>query len=93
MRIKEPIRVAVVFGPGHSIKPVWFDWRRRKYTVKEITYTWRERRGEATVFHFAVSDGAPVPDAVRQAPPPAPARHLNQNLRPNRQSEIPIASA
>lgn len=57
-KIRENIRVAVIFGPGNRVEPVWFDWRRRKYTVREITYTWRERQGEATVFHFAVSDGA-----------------------------------
>lgn len=50
--------MAVIFGPGNSIRPVWFDWRRRKYEVREVTYSWRERQGEATILHFAVSDGA-----------------------------------
>jgi hypothetical protein len=50
--------VAVIFGPGNSIRPVWFDWRRRKYEVREVTYTWQEREGEATLLRFAVSDGA-----------------------------------
>jgi len=49
--------VAVIFGPGDAIRPVWFDWRRRKYAVREITYSWQERQGEATILHFAVSDG------------------------------------
>jgi len=57
-RIRENIRVAVIFGPGNRVRPVWFDWRRRKYEVREITYTWRDRRGEATLLHFAVSSGA-----------------------------------
>ena len=57
-KIRENIRVAVIFGPGNRVAPVWFDWRRRKHTVKEITYTWRERRGEATILHFSVTDGA-----------------------------------
>jgi hypothetical protein len=57
-KIREDIRVAVIFGPGSSIRPVWFDWRRRKYTVEEVTYSWQERQGEATLVHFAVSDGA-----------------------------------
>jgi hypothetical protein len=57
-RIRENIRVAVIFGPGNRVEPVWFDWRRRKHTVREVTYSWRERRGEETIFHFAVSDGA-----------------------------------
>jgi hypothetical protein len=45
MRIKEPIRVAVVFGPGHSIKPIWFDLHKRKHTILETTYSWEGRRG------------------------------------------------
>jgi len=57
-KVREDIRVAVIFGPGNRLEPVWFDWRRRKYTVREVTYTWRERRGEKTILHFAVSDGA-----------------------------------
>ena len=57
-KIREHIRVAVIFGPGNSIRPVWFDWGRRKYEVREVTYSWQERQGEATIHHFAVSDGA-----------------------------------
>ncbi|MBI1921813.1 MAG: hypothetical protein HYS23_12125 [Geobacter sp.] len=57
-RIREDIRVAAIFGPGSRIKPVWFDWRRRKYEIREVTYAWQEREGEATLLHFAVSDGA-----------------------------------
>ena len=57
-KIRENIRVAVIFGPGNRVAPVWFDWRHRKHAVKEVTYTWREKRGEATILHFAVSDGA-----------------------------------
>ncbi|MGD0843807.1 MAG: hypothetical protein ABSA06_05480 [Geobacteraceae bacterium] len=60
-KIRENIRVAVIFGPGNRVAPVWFDWRRRKYTVREVTYSWRERQGEATVFHFAVSDQSATP--------------------------------
>ncbi len=57
-KVREEIRVAVIFGPGNSIRPVWFDWRRRKYRVEKVTYSWLERHGEATILHFAVSDGA-----------------------------------
>jgi len=56
-KIREQIRVAVIFGPGSQIRPVWFDWRRRKHEVREVTYSWQDRRGEATILHFAVSDG------------------------------------
>ncbi|PLX77478.1 MAG: hypothetical protein C0615_05200 [Desulfuromonas sp.] len=55
--INTPVRVGAVFGPGNRIKPVWFDWKKRKYTIQEITYRWQEQDGEETAFHFAVSDG------------------------------------
>ena len=53
----DPLRVAVIFGPDNQFRPVWFDWRQRKYTVSEIAHSWREQRGAATILHFAVSDG------------------------------------
>lgn len=56
MRIREPIRVAVVFGPGHSIRPVWFDWKRQKYTILETTYCWEGKRGGVRLLHFSVRD-------------------------------------
>jgi hypothetical protein len=56
-QIREPIRVAVVFGPGRAIKPVWFEWRRRKHTISKTSYTWSDRVGEETRLHFAVTDG------------------------------------
>lgn len=56
MRINEPIRVAVVFGPGRIIKPVWFDWRNRKHSVQETTYTWTDLKGNVRRLHFAVRD-------------------------------------
>ncbi len=56
-RIYEQIRVAVVFVPGRKIKPVWFEWRKRKHTISKTTYTWSDKVGEETRLHFAVSDG------------------------------------
>jgi hypothetical protein len=49
--------VAVVFGPGRQIKPVWFEWRRRKHAIQQTTYTWSDRVGDDTRLHFSVSDG------------------------------------
>ena len=56
MRVKEPIRVAVVFGPGRRIKPVWFDWHNQKHEIIETTYVWSDRKGDSTRLHFAVRD-------------------------------------
>lgn len=56
MRIREPIRVAVVFGPGRTMKPVWFDWKSRKHAVLETTYTWSDLKGSVRRLHFAVRD-------------------------------------
>ncbi len=53
----DQLRVAVIFGPGGACRPVWFDWRHRKYTVSSIAHSWQERHGAATVIHFAVTDG------------------------------------
>ena len=56
MRINELIRVAVVFGPGRTIKPVWFYRGNRKHAVLETTYTWSDLKGSARRLHFAVRD-------------------------------------
>jgi hypothetical protein len=51
-----PIRVAVVFGPGRTIKPVWFDWQNCKHAILETTYTWTDLKGSAKRLHFSVRD-------------------------------------
>lgn len=56
MRIHHPLRVAVVFGPGRTIKPIWFDWNNRKHAILETTYTWTDLKGSARRLHFAVRD-------------------------------------
>lgn len=66
-KIREDIRVAVIFGPGTRVRPVWFDWGSRKYEVREVTYSWRERSGNAQMFHFAISDGASLFELVYDA--------------------------
>ena len=50
------IRVAVVFGPGRRVRPVWFDLDRKKHTIRQITNSWQERRGENVFMHFHVTD-------------------------------------
>jgi hypothetical protein len=55
MRVGEPVRVGAVFGPGATIRPVWFDRRGRQHRVREVTYRWRERQGAATALHFTVT--------------------------------------
>ncbi len=57
MRIDAPIRVGAIFGPGRQIRPVWFDWQRRKYTIRVTTYRWQQHDGDTLMLHFAVSDG------------------------------------
>ena len=56
-RVRENIRVAVIHGPGSKIHPVWFDWRRQKHTIKEVTYHWRHRAGNDLILHYSVTDG------------------------------------
>lgn len=55
--INANIRVGAIFESGRAIRPVWFDWQRKKYSVTEITYRWQEISGETKMLHFAVSDG------------------------------------
>ena len=60
----QQLKVAVVFEEGSRIRPVWFERQRRRHHVRETTYTWRERVGEATLLHFAVSDGTALFELV-----------------------------
>lgn len=55
--ITETIEVAAVFGKN-TVKPKWFIRGGHKHDIKEITYLWRSRQGDAVVVHFNVSDGA-----------------------------------
>ncbi len=59
--IDEPIKVGVVFGAncigGKKIKPVWFIWKEKQYHIKEVTYTWTNKEGSASVHYFSVTDG------------------------------------
>jgi hypothetical protein len=40
------LRVGVIHGPGSRLTSVWFDLKRRKHTIREITNVWRDRQGE-----------------------------------------------
>jgi hypothetical protein len=56
-RVAESVKVAAIFAPGSRIKPVWFEWRRQKHAVTELSYFWKDHEGDAARLHFAVSDG------------------------------------
>lgn len=64
LKVGESVRVGVIFAPGGNIRPVWFDWRRKKHEVKEITYTWHERAGATTTIHFTVTAGGALYELV-----------------------------
>ncbi|GAM09388.1 hypothetical protein OR1_01666 [Geobacter sp. OR-1] len=66
-RISEYIRVAVIHGPGNRLRPVWFDWKREKHTVREVTYHWQQRDGNDLLLHYAVTDGATLYELVYNA--------------------------
>lgn len=59
MLTTETIEVAAVFGKN-KIKPKWFIRGGSKHDIKEITYIWRSRKGDAVIAHFTVTDGANV---------------------------------
>lgn len=50
------IRVAVIFGPGGRIRPVWFELKRCRHDVRTVTNSWQDRRGETVQLHFHVTD-------------------------------------
>lgn len=56
-KINESIDVGAVFGKN-KIRPRWFVWNGRKIDVKEVTYAWKAREGDAVILYFAVTDGA-----------------------------------
>ena len=55
--IHEPIKAGVVFDRT-LIKPAWFIWGQRRYTVKEVTQRWQTKEGQAPILHLGVTDGA-----------------------------------
>ncbi len=57
-KIRKNIRVATIFEPGRGIRPVWFEWNHQRHLVKETTYSWKGKKGEAALLHFAVTDEA-----------------------------------
>ena len=56
-KINESIEVGAVFGKSR-IKPKWFIWNGRKIEIKEVTYAWMGREGDAIIQYFAVTNGA-----------------------------------
>jgi hypothetical protein len=66
-RINEKVKVYALYKesadrrfPHDRLRPVLFVWRNREYRVQDVTYVWRENRGDSEVYHFTVSDGANV---------------------------------
>ncbi len=65
MQVKSTeIRVAVVFGPGMKIKPVWFDINRKQHAITQITNSWKDRKGETAFLHFHVTDDGALYELV-----------------------------
>jgi hypothetical protein len=58
------LRVGVIHGPGRRITPVWFDLKRRKHIIREITNSWRDRQGETVRIHFHVTDDGALYELV-----------------------------
>ncbi len=56
VEIDEPIKVGAVFSRG-EIRPVWFLRYGRQVRIRETTFAWRTREGNARILHFSVTDG------------------------------------
>ena len=46
------------------MKPVWFELNRRQHLIREITNSWREKRGETSYLHFHVADDGALYELV-----------------------------
>ena len=55
--INEPVEAGVIFQKNR-VRPVWFLWKGRKYSVQRVTFQWKEKQGEAWIHFFSVFDGA-----------------------------------
>ncbi|OGS39401.1 MAG: hypothetical protein A2551_00590 [Elusimicrobia bacterium RIFOXYD2_FULL_34_30] len=55
-KVNQKVKIGAVFE-GLNIKPKWFFWINKKFEVKNITYQWKSKIGDATIIHFSVSDG------------------------------------
>jgi len=62
--IRNPIRVAVIFGPGSRVTPKWFELNHHRHDITTTTYTWKDRIGETPLVHYAVSDGEALYELV-----------------------------
>ena len=56
---EEAIEVGAIFRNGKMF-PKWFLWKDRRYSIKEVTYEWQDKRGTEVLFFFAVSDGTNI---------------------------------
>ena len=52
--INDPISVVAVFSSGKII-PKFFIWKRKKFSVEEVTFFWRSKNGSDRILHFAVT--------------------------------------
>lgn len=74
-RVNENVKVYALYGERGTkneerrtrLKPIMFVWRNREYRVQDITYVWRESRGDSEIYHYAVSDGANVYELCYEA--------------------------
>lgn len=63
-QVREHIRVAAIHDPGNGLRPVWFDWRRQKHAVRDVTYHWRHRDGGDLMLYFSVTDGTALYELI-----------------------------
>jgi hypothetical protein len=54
--LNERIEVLAYFKHA-KIYPRLFFWNNKKYKIKNITYSWQERRGQETINYFSVNTG------------------------------------
>lgn len=51
----EAVEVVARFSKG-KISPLYFVLKQRRFDIARINYSWIERKGNAAVYYFSVSD-------------------------------------
>lgn len=58
--LNERIRVGAVFDGNGWPRPVWFDYKGRKITIKTIFYRWREKSSGNNIVKFSLADDSVI---------------------------------
>jgi len=56
-KLNESVKVLVSFD-GLKVKPIFFEWRGKKYKVQKVNLIYQAREEGKKIFYFSVNDEA-----------------------------------